>query len=467
MTRSSKSRVTRRQLLRTAGATATLSIAGCVSQPGDEPEAPGPTTTASETASTGTPEQASETSARVSGGQTPWRQFGRNARNTGYAPETTGPRTDPAIAWQFDAQTPTMNTSPVVDDGTVYVAGSGDPGYVYAVDVRSGESTWRFEPAGYVSSSLALADDVLFFGTWGKRFYAVDAPTGEELWSTEVGHRFGSSSPVVVGGTVYVGTIGDGPLVVSGDEDEEQYEACALLALDAATGDERWRYDDFGEKDNVDSSPAVANGRVYFGGDDGVYALDTDDGSVVWERQVAVHSDSSPAIADGLVYYGGPSNGDDGPPATLWALDATTGETEWTAGIDDDSLRASPAVADGTVYVPASSMRLCLDSGGDDGDCEGETLGRLYAVDATTGDHQWRAPIKTDTRSSPAVTDDTVYVGCRNGVSAVTTDGEPAWRIDFESEDENAPYVDSSPAVSDDVVCIGASDGTLRAITSS
>ena len=66
-------------------------------------------------------------------------------------------------------------------------------------------------------------------------------------------HRFGPSSPAVVDGTVYVGTIGDGPLVVSGPEDEEEFEACALLALDAATGDEQWRYDDFSEKDRISS----------------------------------------------------------------------------------------------------------------------------------------------------------------------------------------------------------------------
>lgn len=466
MTRSPESHWTRRRMLLVASGTAsTLSLAGCISQPRSESTEGGPTET--EPQSTATTEQSLETEIKVSGGQAPWPQFGCNAQNIGYSPGVTGPEAHPAIAWQFDAQTPTMNTSPVISDGTVYVAGSGDPGYVYAVDIETGDSEWRFEPAGYVSSAPALVDDVLCFGTWGKQFYAIDATSGEELWSIEVDHRFGSSSPVVVNETIYVGTIGDGPLVISDPEDEEQYEACALLALDASNGDERWRYDQFGEKENIDSSPAVVDGCVCFGSENALYALDTESGSVVWQRNISTHPDSSPAVAGGLVYYGAPVRSESEAPSQLWALDVETGETEWTANIEDQSLRTSPAVADGTVYVAASSMRVCLDSGGDDdSNCSGETRGRLYAVDATSGEHQWRAEIETDTRSSPAVANDIIYVGCRDGISAVTAEGESAWRIDFESDDEHEPYVKSSPAVSDDVVCIGASDGRLRAITS-
>lgn len=359
-----------------------------------------------------------------------------------------------------------MNTSPVVVDGSVYVAGSGDPGYLYALDATSGESAWQFEPAGYATSAPVVVDGVLYVGTWGRRFYAIDAATGEEIWSTEVGHRFGPSSPAVVDGIVYVGTIGDGPLVVSGPEDEEEFEACALLALDATTGDERWRYDAFGETDRISSSPAVAGGRVYFGGEDAVYALDATSGEVVWERAIATHSQSSPAVVDGVVYYGATVGGAGEHPARVWALDAATGETVWTAGIDDGGLRTSPAVANGTVYVPASSMRTCWGGGGDEEqNCSGVTRGRLYALDADSGERRWHAPIETDTRSSPAVAGDVVYVGCRNGISAVTSAGEPAWRVDFQSSRDREPYVKSSPAVADGVVYVGASDGRLRAIS--
>jgi outer membrane protein assembly factor BamB len=357
-----------------------------------------------------------------------------------------------------------MNTSPVVGDRTVFVSGSGDPVLIHAVDIESGDRLWEFEPAGYVSSAPALVNDTLYVGTWGKQFYAIDAATSETRWHQEIGHRFGSSSPVVADGTVYVGTNGDGPLVVSGPEDEEDFEACAFLALDADTGEPQWQYREFGEKENIDSSPAVAGRRVYFGGESAVYALNTDTGEEVWTRNLSTHPDSSPAVVDGVVYYGAPIDGDAETPAQVWALDAASGETLWTAEIDDVSLRTSPAVTDGTVYVAASSQRVCYGAGSGELVCSGVTRGQLYALDAASGDRLWTAPIKTDTRSSPAVADGVIYVRCRDGISAVTTAGESAWRFSFESPREDPPYVASSPAVADGHVFIGASDGRLRAI---
>lgn len=399
--------------------------------------------------------------------------FGHDPQNTGHTKSVTGPKGDIGIAWQFTGGTPTMNCSPVIVDGTVYTGATGDPGGLFAVDATSGEKLWSFETDGYVSSAPAVLDGTLYAGTWGQTFYAIDIADGTRQWAVEYPkeHRFSQSSPVVVDGTVYVGTIGDAPLVVSGPEDEEQFSRPALLALDADTGEERWRYDDFGPRQEVSSSPAVADGRVYIGGDNdanAVYALDADSGDVVWERSLPTHPESSPAVANDLVYYGAPHDG--GPtPCRLWALDGSTGETVWTHDVDDQSLRTSPAVADGTVYVSASSMRVCLAGGGggqgEDDDCSGVTRGRLYAINAETGEEEWLARTATDTRSSPAVADGIVYVGARSGIFAVTTDGEREWHIDFSTVSaEDDPYVKSSPAVGEGGAYIGCSDGNLYAI---
>jgi len=464
MSTPSTDETTRRRVLEATGALTTALLAGCRSR-----SAPGATTshqtgTRSET-SEPTDGEGTETPGSAAADGT-WPRFGFDRGNSGHAPAVSGPDTDATVEWRYDAGTPTLNASPVVGDGVVYVPGSGDPGLVHAVDAATGETVWEFEPAGYATCAPALVNGALYFGTWGKQFYAVDAESGEPRWSRDVGHRFGQSSPAVVDGTVYVGTIGDGPLVVSGPEDEEQFEACAFLALDAETGDLQWQYREFDERDNVESSPAVADGRVYFGGEEALYALDAATGEVAWTRDVPTHPESSPAVVDGVVYYGAPVLADDesAPPARVLALHAASGETLWRAPIDDTSLRTSPAVADGTVYVAASSMRVCYGAGGETPNCSGVTRGQLYALDAATGERRWTAPIHTDTRSSPAVADGVVYVGCSNGISAVTTDGENAWRVDFGNDREDPPYVKSSPAVADGRVFIGASDGHLRAI---
>ncbi|MEA2595343.1 MAG: eukaryotic-like serine/threonine-protein kinase [Thermomicrobiales bacterium] len=75
----------------------------------------------------------------------------------------------------------------------------------------------------------------------------------DQLWRFQTGAAI-RSSPVVVGGAVYLGSM-DGN----------------VYAVDAATGTELWR---FSTSDRVVSSPAIADGTVYVGSDDGVlYAI--------------------------------------------------------------------------------------------------------------------------------------------------------------------------------------------------
>lgn len=95
------------------------------------------------------------------------------------------------------------------------------------------------------------------------------------------------------------------------------------------------------------SSPAVTNGVVYAGSYDGnLYALDAKTGEKLWSYPAGGFVISSPAVANGVVYIAS-------DVAILYALDARTGAKLW----DETSLGigafASPAVADGMVYLPA------------------------------------------------------------------------------------------------------------------
>jgi hypothetical protein len=104
-----------------------------------------------------------------------------------------------------------------------------------------------------VDSSPAVANGVVYVGSWNFNLYAIDAVTGTEKWRFATG-AWVHSSPAVANGVVYVG---------SHDKN--------LYAIDAATGMEKWRFTTGGD---VDSSPAVANGVVYFGSEDmNIYAI--------------------------------------------------------------------------------------------------------------------------------------------------------------------------------------------------
>jgi eukaryotic-like serine/threonine-protein kinase len=100
------------------------------------------------------------------------------------------------------------------------------------------------------------------------------------------------------------------------------------------------------------SSPAVANGKVFFGsGDGGIYAADAQTGVLLWKFSTNDVVHASPAVVGNTVYVGSWDS-------YLYALDADTGALKWSFKTGEDptihnqvGFQSSPAVVDGTVYV--------------------------------------------------------------------------------------------------------------------
>ncbi len=121
-------------------------------------------------------------------------------------------------------------------------------------NVGSLQRMWSFKTGGEVYCSPAVANGVVYVGSYDGNVYALKASTGGKLWSHNVGNWV-YSSPAVANGVVYIGS-----------EDNNVY------ALNARTGAKLWSYATGGEV--TESSPAVANGVVYVGSlDHKVYAF--------------------------------------------------------------------------------------------------------------------------------------------------------------------------------------------------
>lgn len=199
-----------------------------------------------------------------------------------------------------------IRSSPAVADRTVYVGSMG--GRLYAVDADTGKARFVFETEGAtldsakegydrtsITSSPAVSEDGVFFGSRDGHLYGVDRRSGARLWrfghrvdfvpgSPEVGWVVGS--PAVIGGTVLVGS-SDGKF---------------FNAVRAASGEEAWR---FSTTDRVFSSGAVADGLVFFGCDDGhLFALDASTGVEKWRFQTGGMVVSSPVVHEGTVLFG-------------------------------------------------------------------------------------------------------------------------------------------------------------------
>jgi outer membrane protein assembly factor BamB len=203
-----------------------------------------------------------------------------------------------------------FTSSPAVANGKVYF-GSGD-GNVYAVDAASGLLQWKYPTEDVVHSSPAVVNNTVYIGSWDSRLYAIDAETGQLKWSFKSGedpathNQVGfQSSPAVVDGTVYIGC-----------RDAHVY------AIDATTGRKKWDYPT--SKSWVVGTPAVRDGTVYVGTSDSArfMALDAKTGRLRFNFDAKAYMFSSAALAGGLAYVGN-HNG------KLYAIDTKTGKLAW------------------------------------------------------------------------------------------------------------------------------------------
>jgi outer membrane protein assembly factor BamB len=221
--------------------------------------------------------------------------------------------------WQF-ATGDSVESSPAVVDGVVYVGGDG---FLFAVNAADGAELWRFATVGHVLSSPAVVDGVVYVSSYNDGastgfLYAVDAAGGDQRWRFDIG-LFTRSSPAVVDGVVYIGG------------------GRRLYAVDAAAGSHRWQFD---TDDNVESSPAVVDGVVYVGSLDGaLYAVNAADGTERWSFEADDGNgtsviQSSPAVVDGVVYIG---NGD----GNLYAIGASVEPT--ATETTEDPIEEAPA----------------------------------------------------------------------------------------------------------------------------
>ena len=273
--------------------------------------------------------------------------------------------------------------------------------------------------------------------------YHVDGPPESvaQAWTFEtVADAY--SSPAVAKGVVYFGGIDED--FGTGAHGKVGIKDVHLYAVDAQTGQEKWR---FATEGSVFSSPAVAGDIVYFGSADaGFYAVDAASGSQVWRFDAEGPIASSPVVVDEAVYF----TDRDG---YLYALQAATGQELWRFRVSEREFTAegwdswdagtwsSPAVVDGTVYTGSSD-------------------GHVYAVDAVTGAERWRFKTRGDVWVAPAVANGVVYFGSYDTHLYAVDDatGAEVWRY-------KTPYrIRSSPAVIGRVVVFGSKDGNLVAV---
>ena len=204
------------------------------------------------------------------------------------------------LKWKFKTGIDTVyynqvgfQSSPVVYKGVIY-SGCRDAN-IWAIDEKTGQLKWKFFNNGsWVIVTPALHNDTLYFTTSDThKFIALNASDGKQLYSGNCS-TFGFSSPAVTDGIVYLGNFGGSLMAFRSKNGELLWEFKTESAridkdsLIAGNGEFNFprifkentyqgmlnAMDILYSLGSVLSSPAVANGVVYFGSTDGnIYAL--------------------------------------------------------------------------------------------------------------------------------------------------------------------------------------------------
>ena len=126
-----------------------------------------------------------------------------------------------------------------------------------AKEVGKLKAKWVFTTGGDVSARAAVVNNVVYFPDWGGNLWALGAQNGNPIWGHQLSdyglpaNTHSRTSPAVVNGTVFVGT----------------QEGAYLLAIDAASGNLLWKtqLESADPYAIVTASPVVYNGTVYEG----------------------------------------------------------------------------------------------------------------------------------------------------------------------------------------------------------
>lgn len=244
------------------------------------------------------------------------------------------------LEWSRDLQTDRgQEATPIMVDGTLYIAGAYQ--VVEAIDARTGEALWSFDPqvraasarscCGPVSRGVAVANGKVFLGALDGRLIALDSATGEVVWETQTVDQEG---PLAENYTITGAARIVKDMVLIGNGGAEFGARGYVSAYDIETGELRWRFY------TVPGRPGEADGAA----SDGAMEMALDSWSGEWWRwggggTVWDAIEYDPQL--GLVYIGtgngAPWNhgqrsdgeGDNLYLSSIVALDADTGEYAW------------------------------------------------------------------------------------------------------------------------------------------
>ncbi len=193
--------------------------------------------------------------------------------------------------WQYRAGSAPVYESPLYHNGVLYLSAAWDRNAkVTALDAATGELLWESVVGDGTVFGASIGEDKLFVGTLnGRTLKALSLTDGSEIWSLSHQDQGFAARPVYHDGVLYA---------VSTDLRDG-----TLWAIDAATGNVLWTVDDIGDTQAV--SPIVFDDMVIVGSARiaGLRAFDISTGQQVWfGRGVSTMLNNGAVTANGILF---------------------------------------------------------------------------------------------------------------------------------------------------------------------
>lgn len=296
---------------------------------------------------------------------------------------------------------------------------------IRSLDRKTGLVKWEYdirkdgEQSQFHGDPL-VTDRLLVIGTDGKmgHVYAFERTTGAVLWKYRVNDRGVASDIIRVGEEVCFVTLGN-----------------ELVCVDLGTGKSKWSFrSNYSGTDDclTCSSPGASEGCVFFGGLDGIaYALDAQNGKLVWKRDLGAKVTTSAAVKGNSVYFGTAQR-------HLYRLGADSGEI-----LGDISTEATPSGH----LIPVGDSLLAF---------VGDEVVASFNPDLKK--LQWSVEASKEwTSARPYLWHDLVLAGNRHELIALrSTDGSRSWSFQF-------PETVRGIGTSTDVLYVGTLKGPIFA----
>lgn len=254
------------------------------------------------------------------------------------------------LKWTFrptgtSSGNPFVATQPAIS-GAVALAPMGNT--LVAVAIATGREVWRGLQTAQ-SAAVAADDGLAFVLGEDRQFHALDAATGKEAWAVPFPSQGSCDSvPVARDGVVYTSR---NIQITAADANRPATYRRQIVALDARTGQERWRHAPVTADDCISEAIVTADALFAVNGQS-IYAVNRATGRDLWapvEVRGTIDGRERGVGLTGMVDAGKMLVGV--TPVAVVGFDKATGRRVWDLPGQYRQNSPSTAVAGGVLYV--------------------------------------------------------------------------------------------------------------------